>query len=301
MRKFATHFLLTAMNPKVSLVIGILCISFSPIFVKLAGVAPIGSAFYRVFVAWICLLPYCIIKKKLRINKRQLIIAVTAGVVFASDVAVWNISLLKISATVSTLLANLAPVWVGLLSFLLFKKRSGNLFWIGTLLAIIGMVVLVGYQHILHLELNAGILLAVLASLLYATYIMITKNIMASIDVFTFMFYSMLGASVFLFLVNSSMGNTITVFSLKVWLCFIGMGLICQLTGWLTINYSLRYLESTKVAIALLSQTVFAGLLAAFLLNEKLAANEIMGSVIVLAGIAVTFLKPRNQLNKIVS
>jgi hypothetical protein len=29
--------------------------------------------------------------------------------------------------------------------------------------------------------------------------------------------------------------------------------------------------------------------------------NEIVGSVIVLAGIAITFLKPRNQSNKIVS
>ncbi|WPU95094.1 DMT family transporter [Mucilaginibacter sabulilitoris] len=289
------------MNPKLSLVIGILCISFSPIFVKLAGVSPIGSAFYRIFIAWLCITPYCIVKKKLRIDKKQLITAVLAGVVFASDVAVWNISLLKISATVSTLIANLAPVWVGLMSFLLFRKRSGILFWTGTLVAIAGMVVLVGYQHILHLDLNAGILLATLASLFYATYIMITKNIMARIDVFTFMFYSMLGSSVFLLLVSYLMGSSITGFSLNVWLCFVGMGLICQLSGWLTINYSLRYLESTKVAVALLSQTVFAGILAAFLLNEKLTANEIIGSVIVLAGIVITFLRPRNQLNKTVS
>jgi len=172
------------MNPKLSLAIGVLCISFSPIFVKLAGVSPIGAAFYRVVVAWICLVPYCIIKNKLRVSKKQVIISVIAGIVFASDVAVWNISLLKISATVSTLIANLAPVWVGLISYLLFKKKSGILFWVGTLIAICGMVILVGYQHILHLELNAGILLATLASLFYAIYILITKNIMADIDVF---------------------------------------------------------------------------------------------------------------------
>jgi len=283
------------MNPKLSLFIGILCISFSPIFVKLAGVAPIGGAFYRVFVAWLCMLPYCIIKNKLKVEKKQLLVALLAGVVFASDVAVWNISLLKISATVSTLIANLAPVWVGLLSFIILKKRSGLLFWIGTLIAITGMIILVGYEHILHLEINTGIMLATLASLFYAIYIMITKNIMARIDLFSFMFYSMLGASVFLLLVNGTMDNNIINYSLKVWLCFIGMGLLCQLTGWLTINYSLRYLESTKVAITLLSQTVFAGLLATFLLAERLGANEIIGSVIVLAGIAITFLKRPNK------
>ena len=289
------------MNPKLSLAIGVLCISFSPIFVKLAGVSPIGAAFYRVLIAWICLVPYCIIKKKLRVSRKQLIIAIIAGIVFASDVAVWNLSLLKISATVSTLLANLAPVWVGLISYFLFKKKSGRLFWIGTIISIVGMVVLVGYQHILHLELNTGILLATLASLFYAIYILITKNIMANIDVFSFMFYSMLGASVFMLLVNGFMGNEIIHLSTKVWLCFVGMGIICQLTGWLTINYALRYLESTKVSITLLSQTVFAAIMAAIFLGERLALNEIIGSVIVLVGIATTFLKPRNQSNKIVS
>ena len=221
--------------------------------------------------------------------------ALLAGMVFALDVAVWNISLLKISATVSTLIANLAPVWVGLLSLLILKKGSGRLFWIGTVTAIIGMVVLVGYEHILHLEINAGILLAILASLFYAIYIMITKNIMAHINLFSFMFYSMLGASVFLLLVNGIMGNNIIDYSLNVWLCFIGMGLLCQLTGWLTINYSLRYLESTKVSTTLLSQTVFAGLMATFLLAERLDLSEIIGSVIVLAGIAITFLRRPNK------
>ena len=289
------------MNPKLSLAIGVLCISFSPIFVKLAGVSPLGGAFYRVFVALLCMLPYCIIKKKFRVSRRQIIIALVAGIVFASDVAVWNISLLKISATVSTLIANLAPVWVGLISYFLFKKKSGLLFWIGTVIAICGMVVLVGYQHILHLELNTGILLATLASLFYAIYILITKNIMADIDVFSFMFYSMLGASVFMLMINLFMGNDIIHLSTKVWACFIGMGLICQLTGWLTINYSLRYLESTKVAITLLSQTVFAGLMAAAFLGERLVLNEIIGSVIVLAGIATTFIKPKKDLISSVS
>jgi len=171
----------------------------------------------------------------------------------------------------------------------------------GTSIALSGMVVLVGFGHIIKMELDMGILLALLASLFYAIYIMITKNIMADIDVFTFMFYSMLSASIFLWIVNAFTGNNIFHFSLKVWLCFVGMGLICQLAGWLTINYSLRYLEATKVAIALLSQTVFAGLLAIFVLDEQLQINEIIGSVIILGGIAVTFLNPVNQLSKVIS
>ncbi|MGN6396611.1 MAG: DMT family transporter [Mucilaginibacter sp.] len=282
------------MNPKASLVIGILCISFSPIFVKLTDASPITSGFYRIFIAWLCLLPYCVANKSLRIARRDLIVALIGGIIFASDIAVWNLSLIKISATVSTLIANLAPVWVGLITWILFKKQAGKLFWIGTGLAIAGMVILVGYQHLLSLQFNIGIPLALLASLFYAIYIIITRGILQNISTITFMFYNMLAGSIFLLIVNLVMGNEMIHFPVPGWLCFLGMGLLCQLAGWLTINHSLRFLESTKVSIALLSQTVIAGFLAIWFLKETLEINEIIGSAVVLAGIAVTFLKKRN-------
>jgi drug/metabolite transporter (DMT)-like permease len=283
------------MKPKLSLVIGIVCISFSPIFVKLAASPAITSGFYRIFIAWVFLLPYCIIKGKLKTTPKALVITVIGGIVFGADIAMWNISLLKISATVSTLLANLAPVWVGLMSYLLFKKKSGYLFWAGTIVAIIGMVILVGYQNVISLQFNEGILYAVAASVLYAVYIMITKGVLKHIDTFTFMFYNMLGASVLLLTIVLLRGDALLSFDTATWGCFIGMGVLCQLIGWLTINHSLRYLESTKVSIALLGQTVIAGFLAIGLLGEVLHLKEIIGSVIVLAGIALSFLKVKKD------
>jgi len=283
------------MNPKASLVLGILFISFSPIFVKLAIAPPISSGFYRIFVAWIVLAPYCLIKGDLKIARKDLLVALLGGVVFGADIAVWNISLTKISATISTLIANLAPLWVGLLSFVVLRRKSGVLFWIGTWVAIIGMVVLVGYQNILHLQFNIGIILALVASLFYASYIMITSGIVKKIGTTTFMFYNMIGASVFLVVICLFRGDELIHFSTPTWLYMIGMGLICQLAGWITINYSLGFLQATKVSIALLSQTVIACIWATILLHETLDLEEIIGSVIVLAGIAITFVKKRSS------
>ena len=284
------------MNPKASLIIGIICISFSPIFVKLSVAPAITSGFYRIFFAWILLAPYCIIKGQLKIERKDLLVALVGGMVFGADIAVWNLSLMKISATISTLIANLAPLWVGLLSFLILRKKSGASFWIGTSVAILGMVILVGYQQILHLQFNIGLILALIASLFYAIYIMITKGILQKISTVTFMFYNMLGASVFLLIISSFQHNEMLNFPTSTWLYLLGMGLVCQLAGWITINYSLNYLDATKVSVALLSQTVIAGIWAIIFLNEKLEFKEIAGSIIVLAGIAITFLK-RRQLN----
>lgn len=284
------------MNPKASLIIGIICISFSPIFVKLSVAPAITSGFYRIFFAWILLAPYCIIKGQLKIERKDLLVALVGGMVFGADIAVWNLSLMKISATISTLIANLAPLWVGLLSFLILRTKSGASFWIGTSVAILGMVILVGYQQILHLQFNIGLILALIASLFYAIYIMITKGILQKISTVTFMFYNMLGASVFLLIISSFQHNEMLNFPTSTWLYLLGMGLVCQLAGWITINYSLNYLDATKVSVALLSQTVIAGIWAMIFLNEKLEFKEIAGSIIVLAGIAITFLK-RRQLN----
>lgn len=284
------------MNPKASLIIGIICISFSPIFVKLSASPAITSGFYRIFFAWVLLAPYCIVKGQLKIERKDLLVALIGGVVFGADIAVWNLSLMKISATISTLIANLAPLWVGLLSFLILRKKSGAMFWIGTWVAIFGMVILVGYQQILHLQFNIGLILAVIASLFYAIYIMITKGILQRITTVTFMFYNMLGASVFLFVICGFRHDEMLDFPTSTWLYLLGMGLICQLAGWITINYSLNYLDATKVSVSLLSQTVIAGIWAAIFLDEKLEFKEIAGSVIVLSGIAITFLK-RRQAN----
>lgn len=286
------------MNPKVSLAIGIVCISFSPILFKVAGAPPIVCAFYRFFFAWIFLLPYCLYKKNLKMANKDIMLALIGGVIFASDMAVWHLSLQTTSATVSTLLANLAPVWVGLLSYLVLKKKSGLLFWIGTGIAIAGMVVLVGAANLISLKFNIGIAYAVAASMFYAIYILITKDILKRINIIPFMFYSMLAACVFLLLINAVLGDSLFHYSLKTWGCFAALGIISQLTGWITINYAISYLESTKVALTLLSQTVIAGFLAVLLLNEFLDLKEIIGSVIILAGIAITFLKSR-QLNNL--
>ncbi|MBB3054581.1 DMT family transporter [Mucilaginibacter gotjawali] len=280
------------MNPKLSLAIGILCISFSPIFVKLAGVPPVPATFYRIIIGWLCLVPYVVAKGKLKIGPKALWIAIAGGVVFGVDLAIWNISLMTISATISTLLGNLAPVWVGLLSYLLFRKRAGSLFWKGTLLAVAGMVVLVGFRDVLAFKFSNGVLLALLSSVLYAVYILMTAGILQKTDTLTFMFYNMLGASVCMLVVCLLEHDQMSGYSTSGWLYLVAMGLLCQLTGWITINNALRHLESTKVSIALLSQTVFAGILAMILLGERLGLNEIIGSAIVLAGIALTFLRP---------
>ena len=100
-------------------------------------------------------------------NRRLLIVS---GLFFACDLAVWHWSIVLTSVANATLLANLAPIFVALSAWLLFKQKLTNGFVFGLGLAITGMMVLIrGDFSAGHREL-AGDVLGTLTAVFYAGY-----------------------------------------------------------------------------------------------------------------------------------
>lgn len=277
-------------KPKIALALGILCISIFPILVRLQLTNGLISAFYRMFIAAILLLPYVIFSKKFKLPPITItLLAVVSGIVFATDIAIWNIAIQKSSATQATLLANLSPVWVGIGSFLVLKNKPSINFWIGTTIALLGMVVLVGFETFRQLNFDLAFVLALLSGMLYATYILISKNILSKIDILSFMSIVLVSSSLFLALICAINGESFIGFSNTAWLVLFIQGAVCQLTAWLLISYSTQHLQATRVSLSLLGQAVLATLLAWLFLNEKMSWLRIMGAVFLLLGIRITF------------
>lgn len=277
-------------KPKLALALGILCISIFPILVRLQLTTGLISAFYRMFIAAVLLLPYVILNKKFKLPPtRTTLLAVVCGLVFATDIAIWNIAIQKSSATQATLLANLSPVWVGIGSFLVLKNKPSANFWIGTAIALMGMVTLVGFETFAQLNFDLAFILALLSGMLYATYILISKNILSQIDILSFMSIVLVSSSLFLALVCGIMEENFSGFSNTAWLVLFVQGAVCQLTAWLLISYSTQHLQATRVSLSLLGQAVLATLLACLFLDEKMSWLRIMGAVFLLLGIRITF------------
>jgi len=277
-------------KPKIALALGILCISIFPILVRLHLTNGLISAFYRMFIAAVPLLPYVIISKKFKLPKSKiLILAIISGIVFATDIAIWNIAIQKSSATQATLLANLSPVWVGIGSFLVLKNKPSINFWIGTAIALIGMVVLVGFETFAQFNFDLAFVFALLSGMLYATYILISKSILSKVDILSFMSIVLSSSSLFLGLICIITGESFIGFSNTAWLVLFIQGAVCQLTAWLLISYSTQHLQATRVSLSLLGQAVLATLLAWLFLDEKMSWFRIIGAVFLLLGIRITF------------
>lgn len=287
-------------KPRIALFLGIICISIFPVIVKMNLTSGLISAFYRMAIATAIILPIAIYKNKLQFENPKILIPIAVcGILFASDIAVWNISIQNSSATQATLLTNLSPIWVGVFSFLFLRYRPRKSFWVGTFIALIGMIVFVGIKTILELKLDFAFFLGILSGLFYALYILMSKKVLEKMEVIPFMTYSMIFSTVFLFLINVLFKENFVGFSEKAWISLFVQGIVCQLIAWLLISYATQKMRPTRVSLSLLSQAIFATILAAIFVNEKITEIQMIGSAIILLGIATTFYEKKTLGNKL--
>ncbi len=268
-----------------ALAIGVLCIGWSAIFVKFAGIPGPASAFYRMLISGLVLIPWRLSHRGPWPSRSIALLIMAGGTFYALDLALWQTSLLLTSAATATLLANNAPLWVGLGALFLFREKLARNYWLGLGISLAGMVILMGFDTWRHLQFNTGQLLAIGASVAYAGYMLTTQRARIHVDTLTFMAISALTSILVLLAVNLALGTPLTGYSGKSWAALAGMGLISQLGGWLAINYALGHLRAAPVSVSLLGQAVVTTLLAMPLLGEYPATHQVVGGCFVLAGI----------------
>jgi len=267
------------------LLFGILCISWSAILVKIADISGFGSGFYRLLIGTVGIIPVWLYFRKPITDRNGVKIAIICGILFACDIALWNTSIMLSKATISTLLANLAPVWVGIGSLLFMKEKPSRIFWIGTFISILGVSIIIGVNQLLQANLNFGNVLAIIASMFYGAYLITVRKGRNSLDTFSFTTISMIASTVVLGFICLVTSTHLWGFSTTTWLALGTLGIVPQLLGWLAINQALGHIKPTAASVTMLSQTAFTAVFSVLILGEILTIHEIGGAVVVLVGI----------------
>src|SRR5690606_7368954 len=150
-------------------------------------------------IAAALLVPYALFAKQLKIPSLKLLFfTILCGFIFAADVAVWNIAIQQSTATQATLLTNLSPVWVGVGAFIFLKNKPKTNFWIGTAIAIFGMIMLVGFRFFFELDFDLAFVFAILSGVFYAVYMLLSKHVLYKVEVLPFITISTLSSAIFL-------------------------------------------------------------------------------------------------------
>jgi drug/metabolite transporter (DMT)-like permease len=266
--------------------------AWSAIFVRWAGIPGAASGFYRVLIALVVLIPLRLFTRGTsRIAPGAGALALAGGAFFALDLALYNTAVLKTHAATAALLGNLTPIFVGLGTWLLFHRRPGGAFWTGLLLALAGCAAIVSGDATPHAGAQPvsvmGDVLATVAALFFAGYLMTTERVRTGMDTLTFNVLAVAGSVLTLLAICVVDGEPLTGYTAKTWMALLGLGLFSQLGAYLALVYALGHLPATITSVGLLGQVPLTAALALVLLDEPLSAVKIVGGCVVLLGIYV--------------
>ncbi len=273
--------------PYLALGVGILSLGFSAIFVRWANAPGPVTGFYRMAIAVVVLAwPfYRRVKAQGNLPRQGLQAAVLGGLFFAADLALWTTGVVMSGATNPTLLANTAPLWVGLGALLFFREKPNGTFWAGLLLAVTGAAVVLGLDSLRAVSFGFGALFGLLAGIFYGGYLLITQRGRETLDPLTYFWPAAVSSTLALLSLNLVLHQSLTGYSIHTYLNFLALGVVTQVLGYLSINYALGYLPASTVAPTMLGQPVLTAILAGLLLGETLSLWQIPGSILVLVGV----------------
>lgn len=276
-----------------ALFVGAVTIAFAPILVRLSEVGPSSTGFHRFLLAiplyWAiaATLPRSDAPEGAEKPKtlRDFLLISMAGVYLATDVAVWHYSIQMTTVANSTLLANVAPVFVVLAGWILFRTRVTGTYLIGLAAAMTGVFILSRASLSLSQDHFIGDLLGVLTAVFYAAYQMSVERLRKRFSTVTIMKYAIPASALIMLPVALASGDDLLPVTLAGWGFLIALAAGPQVFGQGLIAWALAHLPVAFASVSLLVQPVTAALVAWALFGEQIGAQQAAGGVIVLAGI----------------
>jgi drug/metabolite transporter (DMT)-like permease len=272
-----------------ALLLGAVCIALSPIFVRVSETGPTATAFWRVALAVPALWPLYLAFGRSEASapaKPSVWLLVVAGIAFAGDLFFWHFSVKFTSVANSTLLANLASVFVTLAAWMLYRQRPTRLFLVGLVTALAGVGMLVSTSLAFSSTALMGDAFGLVTAMFYAWYLLTVKGLRdRGAGTLRLMAVTTAITALILLPVALATGEQMLPVTGAGWLKLVGIALISHACGQGLIAYALAHLPASFSSVSLLLQPVMAGVFAWVLLGEPLVALQIAGGAVVLAGI----------------
>ena len=267
--------------------IGVVIIGWSPLFIRWANAPGVVTAFYRVVIAVLVLgVPFLRKRRKSgHMASSTLCLAIISGICFGLDLGLWTTGVTMSGVTTPTLLANTAPVWVGLGAMLLFRERLRIGFWVGLALAMVGAALIIGVDRWSSVVGGTGSTYGLMAGIFYGCFFLSGQKVRENLDTLSFFWIVGAGAACILGVTMLVLRQPLFGYEISTYLNFLYLGVIIQVGGWLAITYALGRLSAATVAPMMLAQPVISAVLAHFLLGERLGLWQSLGGVAVLLGV----------------
>lgn len=271
---------------------GIGIISFSAIFVRLAGTSPITTAFFRALYA-IPVLAVIWLWGKRRDQRpgRVRLLAAAAGLFLAADLLAWHNAIDDIGAGLATVLANVQVVFVAVIAWVVYRERPSTLaIWlVPNILIGVTLISGLGRSDAYGASPLRGVAFGLAAGVLYAGFILTLRaaNRMYLAPTGGPMLDATLGLLIGTVVLAPFSGGIDVSWTWPAHGWLIAIGVLAQAIGWLLITYTLPRLPALETSLLILLQPVLTVVWARIIFEERLSTVQLTGVVLVLAGLGI--------------
>lgn len=276
-------------SPILWLVAGGVCISFSPIFIKLADVSPDIAGFYRLTFSGLSLLAVlCLRGDMQRLPRGPVLLLVASGCFLAVDFMCWHRSIQLVGPGFSTLLGNFQVFFTALFAWLLFREKVTRMFAVAVLMALCGLAFITGLDWtVLSAGVRSGIVFGLLSAVGYSAYLLFLKesmkgNLASGMNV---MLVVSISGAIVLGVVGLATGASFAIPDGRSLLALLGVGVLSTTVGWSIISTAVRHVPATIAGLVLLLQPALAFVWDVMIFDRQTGGSEVFGILLILSAI----------------
>jgi len=184
-----------------------------------------------------------------------------------------------------------APVFMAILGFVFYKEKITLLQFLGILVAVAGLLLLIGKGDITNIGLieNQGDLLVLGSAFTWGVYSMVNKKISLSYSPLMTILYLFLMMAVIIipFNLNTETINSVIDLSLIGWMWIFFLGIFCSGIAYVIWAQALRDMESAEVGAFLYFEPLVTVIAAWFFLREDITLLMIFSGLLITAGVFI--------------
>lgn len=271
-----------------ALIGGALAMGLSPVFVRLADVGPFASAFWRVALA----LP--VLYAWMRLDERGATArpaasftraTLLAGLVFTGDLFFWHLAIVNTTVANATFFATTAPLWVVLVTWLVFRRRVAGGVVAGLALCLLGGAALVWHSLGFAPERLRGDAFGLATAVFFGFYFLAVERARRDAGAARVTFESSVVTSALLFIVALVMEGRILPHSLQGVVALLVIAWVSHAGGQGLLAVALGRLPATFSSLVIFLEAIAAAVFAWLVLGEALSTAQMLGGALILVGI----------------
>lgn len=261
-----------------------------------SGLSLIQITACRAIFSSFFLFVYFLVKDKnlLKIKLKDIWMFVGTGVVSLTFFSLCYFStILESGASIAVILLYTSPIFILLLSAILFKEKITKIKLFALILTFVGCIFVTGIGGENHLSAK-GLFIGLCAGFGYALYSIFSRFALKKYKPLTVTFYTFVFSSISL-LPLCNIVEICSSFSEKSLLFLIGIALVCTVLPYIFYTFGLSGLETGKAAILVTVEPLVGSLIGIFVWKENLDMLKLIGIIMIFIAVILINLNCKSQ------